>query len=184
MQLSRVIGIRLRRVLAVLVTIACAGLVSVAGTATSHAALADIVCTTSGTTTYNPGLTYTPQTSAITTQTAFAPCVSLSAPLVTSGARSANFSRPDQSCLTLLESGTGTNTITWNTGQTTTAQFTVTSTVAGGIRTTTQTGTVTAGLFTGDTFLNVVTAPTTDLLNCVLPGGLTSTSGTGLLTIT
>lgn len=76
-------------------------------------------------------------------------------------------------------------TITWNTGQTSTLTLNRVTNVAGAVITVTQTGTVTGGLFSGDTVVMTATAPSTDVLNCTLGlGTVSSTYSTVVLEIT
>ncbi|WP_330181442.1 hypothetical protein OHB26_34515 [Nocardia sp. NBC_01503] len=147
----------------------------------------DLTCTppSSETVTYNPPVTMTPQPTTATVSTVFGPCVSATNPAVTAGSRS--LTAPlTRSCLQLLDSGGPyLVTITWNTGQTSTLTLNRVTNVAGAVITVTQTGTVTGGLFSGDTVVMTATAPSTDVLNCTLGlGTVSSTYSTVVLEIT
>ncbi|MEU1053905.1 hypothetical protein [Streptomyces sp. NPDC005876] len=164
--------------------IALAGALSLLGAtvvpaSASSAGVLDVTCAGSQSTTYTPALTLAPQASTIAASTQYGPCVSLSQSGLTSGSRSASLSYPSRSCLDLLDSGTVTYTITWNTGQTSTISGNSTATVAGAAFVVTITGTVTSGLFAGDSAVQVNTGPATDVTLCTL--GLGSVSNTYLL---
>ncbi|MFF4344199.1 hypothetical protein ACFY00_30265 [Kitasatospora sp. NPDC001540] len=151
----------------------------------AHAAgVLDTTCTppSSSTTTYSPPLTLTPQPSSSTLSYQFGPCVSLSQPAVTSGTSTRTNPASSRSCLDLLGVSAGTLTITWNTGQTSTLSVNVTSTRAGAALVVTQTGTVTSGLFAGDTVVITQTGPAADVLLCTAGLG-TVPSIYGLLTL-
>ncbi|GHD53509.1 hypothetical protein [Streptomyces galbus] len=171
--------------LATLLMAACvlSGAVLLASPA-SAAGVLDVTCTppSSATSTYSPPLTNTPQPSSSTVSFQFGPCVSLSQPALTSGTYTrTNPARP-RSCLDLLSSSSGTFTITWNTGQTSTLSVNVTTTIAGAALVVTQTGTVTSGLFTGDTVVITQTGPADDVLLCTAGLGTVS-SIYGLVTL-
>lgn len=150
----------------------------------SAAGVLDATCTppSSATTTYSPPLTNTPQPSSSAISFQLGPCVSLSQPALTSGTYArTNPARP-RSCLDLLSSSSGTLTITWNTGQTSTLSVNVTTTIAGAALVVTQTGTVTSGLFTGDTVVITQTGPAANVLLCTAGLGTVS-SIYGLVTL-
>ncbi|MFI1013141.1 hypothetical protein [Streptomyces sp. NPDC020965] len=153
---------------------ACAGLVTAAP---AQAAPGDLVCLppTSSTVTFSPALTTVPQDVTVTTNNLFGPCTSTSVPGITSGTFSGSFHVPGRSCLTLAGSGSSTSTITWNTGQTSTLSLNYTTTIAGAVYTSVLIGTVTSGLFAGDTVVSNQTGPATDVLTCTL--GLGTVSG-------
>ncbi|MFI1585559.1 hypothetical protein [Embleya sp. NPDC020630] len=144
----------------------------------AHASVLDVTCTGGETATYNPALTSTPQTVTTTRVISYSPCVSTD-PAVTSGARNLTYTAPGFSCVDLLGSGTISATITWNTGQTSTVTGNRVSTVVGATTVTVITGTVTAGLFTGDTVVQTQIGAATPILTCNLGlgtvSGLTST---------
>ncbi|MCE6995426.1 hypothetical protein LZG04_11495 [Saccharothrix sp. S26] len=158
-----------RTAMAVLTTAVCTLTLLVAGPAgTASAGVLDVTCTppSSQNHAYTPPLTLAPQdvTAHLTAQ--YGPCVSLSNPALTSGTRTSTTVLPGYGCLDLLNSGPSTFTITWNTGQTSTLSTNRTATVVGAALVVTHTGTVTSGLFTGSTVLQVLTGPATDVLLC------------------
>ncbi|MFD6620050.1 hypothetical protein ACFWFB_32935 [Streptomyces albidoflavus] len=142
----------------------------------SAGGLLDVTCTPPSSTvsTYTPPLTNTPQISRSTISRQFGPCVSLSHPEVTSGTSSSVNAPRERSCLDLLGSGSSTITITWNTGQTSTLSTNFTSTVAGAVVEAVGSGTVTSGLFQGDTVVMDMTGPATDILLCTAGLGTVS----------
>jgi hypothetical protein len=159
---------------AALCTLLCTALPPLA--APASAGVLDVTCIppSSETVTINPALTMTPQTVTVTVSTQYAPCTSLSVPALTSGSRQAQFTSPGRSCLTLLDSASVTYTITWNTGQTSTVSGNSTFNMVGAVMVVTITGSVTSGLFTGDTVIQTVTGPATDITTCTLGLGTVS----------
>ncbi|HWO63678.1 MAG TPA: hypothetical protein VNO31_26960 [Umezawaea sp.] len=103
----------------------------------------------------------------MSTTALYGPCTSLSHPAITSGTRTAAFTIT-AGCLDLVGPGTITYTITWNTGQSSTITSNYASTVAGAVLTVVSTGTVTAGLFAGDSVVATFTGPATDITLCTL----------------
>ncbi|MGB3443479.1 MAG: hypothetical protein WBA97_32485 [Actinophytocola sp.] len=167
------LGVVVFRALRVMVAAVVASAVVVPiGAGVAHAAPLDLVCAGTQHITFSPGLTLIPGLKSMTTNTIYAPCVSASAPLVTAGANASAFQAP-ASCVDLPDIGSGTRTLTWNTGQTSTYNFISTTTHVGGNTVLTRTGAVTAGLFAGDTAVEVIVGPTVNLLNCLAPPGIT-----------
>jgi hypothetical protein len=153
----------------------------------AHAAAGDLTCTapSSSTITFTPPLTGTPQTTSVHTSNIYSPCVSTSHPAITSGIITGTFVVPQRSCATLTGSGASTSTITWNTGQTSTLTLNFLTQIVGAVYTSTVTGTVTAGLFTGDTVIGNQTGAATDILLCTAGLGTVSSIYTlGTLTFT
>ncbi|PSL52498.1 hypothetical protein B0I31_113171 [Saccharothrix carnea] len=168
----------LRTFVATLMTLVSALALLVLGPAgTASAGVLDVTCTppSSNSITYNPPLTRTPQDVTIGVSAQYGPCVSLSNPALTSGHRAISVLSPGFSCLELLNSGSVTFTITWNTGQTSTVSANYSATVVGAALVDVRTGTVTSGLFAGSTVLQTTTGPATDVLLCT--AGLGTVSG-------
>jgi hypothetical protein len=163
------------------------GLAAPLATITPAAAgVLDVTCTPPSTNvnTYTPPLTATPQTVVVNSSGQYS-CVSATVPGLTSGTRSVEVTAPGRSCLDLLAEFTITQTITWNTGQTSTISGTSTVAIAGATHVTTMTGTVMAGLFTGDSVLSTTVGPSAPILLCTLGlGTVSSTTSTLLLSIT
>ncbi|MFC7650589.1 hypothetical protein ACFQX6_67235 [Streptosporangium lutulentum] len=87
------------------------------------------------------------------------------------------------SCLNPLITGTGETFIDWNNGQSSTFTLTFTDTIAAAVETVTGTGTITAGEFAGASAVIVWTYVVPNALACLTPAGVTSQSGTILITI-
>lgn len=149
--------------------------------------LLDVTCTppSSQTVTYTPPLTNTPTLASSQQVGQYGPCVSLSVPDLTSGTRSNTAPPRLRSCLDLLDPAPFTWTIIWNTGQTSTVSGTANSNIAGAVLVVTLTGTVTSGLFAGDTFVQINTGAATDITTCTLGlGSVRSVFTTSTLEIT
>ncbi|WP_257132584.1 MULTISPECIES: hypothetical protein [unclassified Streptomyces] len=102
-------------------------------------------------------------------------CTSLSVPAITSAPVTVHtVTIPSYSCLTLLNSAPTTISFTWNNGATTVVTGTRIVNLAAAVLTTTVTGTVTSGLFAGDTVVYQLIAPATDVLACTLGLGTVS----------
>lgn len=99
--------------------------------------------------------------------------MSLSHPDVDSGIRQ-NTATRTRDCVTLLNPGTTTYTITWDTGQESHLTSNRVTNVIGATLVITYTGVVTSGLFAGDTFVQTVTGPAIDITLCTLGLGTVS----------
>jgi hypothetical protein len=132
--------------------------------------LLDAICTppSSVVSSCSPPLTNAPQTSEATLSYQFGPCVSLSHPDVTSGTSHVVNPPRQRTCLDLLSGGNMTLVITWNTGQTSTVSGNFDTTVAGAVLEAVITGSVTSGLFQGNTVVLDQTGPATQVLLCTL----------------
>lgn len=150
---------------------------TVGAPAASAAAVGDLTCVTPthNTLSFSPALTINPQTETLTSHSDLGPCVSLSQPAITSGTwTSVTPNVPGMTCLGLLGTNTGTHTITWNTGQTSTVSGNRVSNLVGATLVVTLTGTVTSGVFAGGTVVEQFVGVSTDLVACTL--GLGSVS--------
>jgi hypothetical protein len=134
----------------------------------AHAGVLDATCAGSEFIAYTPALTNVGQTVDVTVSTSFAPCVSLSTPGLTSGTGFLTATLTDHQCLDLLRAGPFTRNVTWNTGQTSTLSGNGVPSIVGASLVVLFTGSVTAGLFAGDTFVNTIVAPATDITLCTL----------------
>lgn len=145
-------------------------------TAVSTAVGTGITCTppSSASLTYNPPLTTSLQTVTISASWQYGPCVSTSHPSITSGTLQASGPVPNVNCLSLLGSRPATYTITWNTGQTSTLSGNIVVIHAGATLISTTTGTVTAGVFAGSTFVHTIVYPSHNILLCNLGLGTVS----------
>lgn len=152
----------------------------------ASAGVLDVSCTppSDQVNTYTPPLTATPQTVVVNSAARYT-CVSASVPGLISGTRTVEVSSPGRSCVDLLTGFPITLTITWNTGQTSTLSGTSTVATLGATHIVTMTGTVTAGLFTGDTVVSTAISPSAPILLCTLGlGTVASTTSSLLLEIT
>ncbi|MEU5795914.1 hypothetical protein E2C11_15405 [Streptomyces lavendulae] len=154
--------------LSILAVVLAGTLLAGPSAAAAPAGVLDLTCTppSSGVSTYNPPLTNTQQMVATTITYQLGPCVSAKAPQVTAGTAVLNNAPRLRSCLELLGSSSRTLVITWNTGQTSTLSLNVTASVVGAVLQTILTGTVTAGLFQGDTVAMDQTGPAATVLTC------------------
>ncbi|MFD7922038.1 hypothetical protein ACFV3R_22765 [Streptomyces sp. NPDC059740] len=152
--------------MATLLLAGCVGYATPAAATT--AGLLDATCTppSSAVSTYNPPLTSAQQVSAATISYQLGPCVSVSQPGLTSGTADVSNPPRQRSCLDLLSSGSTTIVVTWNTGQKSTLSLHFSTTVAGAVLEVLQTGTVTSGLFQGDTVVLDQTGPAANVLLC------------------
>jgi hypothetical protein len=143
---------------------------------------ATTLCTGHQDETFAPGLTNTSQTTTFTVRRTFSTCLSLADPTITSGSASTTIIAPF-SCQSALDSGSSTSTIHWSNGHTSTFSFTYTSITVNGTDQTEETGTITAGEFTGRSAIGVVTTPSLDPTACATSTGVTSLTGLSTLTI-
>jgi hypothetical protein len=136
----------------------------------ASAGVLDVTCTvpSSESIVFQPPLTTTTQPTDITISSQYGVCVSASVPSLTSGTSFLQLTGIPQDCLDLGISDPAQRTITWNTGQTSTLSGNLFHNIVGATQVTTITGTVTSGLFAGDTFVHVVTAPAASITLCTL----------------
>ncbi|HEU5469858.1 MAG TPA: hypothetical protein VFV67_04340 [Actinophytocola sp.] len=156
------------------------GVTMLAGPGPAAATVGDLACTVSSTITYSPGITLTPSNQTVTWSVQYSGCTSTTGATVTTGSRGGSITR-ERSCLAVEPPLDGTRTITWNDATTSVVDSTGLAVDAGGQTVYTITGTVISGRFTGDTFLEVVTQSSLNLLACATTG-VTSQTGTGAVT--
>lgn len=132
--------------------------------------LVDVTCIppSSSSVVYTPPLSNVAQPVVSTQSWQLGPCTSISVPALTAGVHSQTSVPRMRTCLDLLQSGAETKTITWNTGATSTLSMNRTVSVAGAALVVTHSGTVTSGLFSGDTVLVTETGVATDITLCTL----------------
>ncbi|BFV54989.1 hypothetical protein KCMC57_up00930 [Kitasatospora sp. CMC57] len=143
----------------------------------AQAATGDILCTapSSDSSTYSPPLGLTPASTTVTITRDLNTCTSLSVPAITSAPVTVHqVTIPSYSCLTLLSTAATTISFTWNNGATSVVTGTRTVNLAAAALTTTVTGTVTSGLFAGDSVVYQLVGPSTDVLACTLGLGTVS----------
>jgi hypothetical protein len=135
----------------------------------------DLICPGFASNTYSPGITFTPQQIHVESTNVFGPCVSLSHPNIASGGSHAT-SSGTLSCV--VGSLSGSMVFQWNTGENSSASFTAAIVVRpGGETVGDYMGTITGGVFNGDTFNFTATIFNTVPLQCLSPGGITGTAG-------
>jgi hypothetical protein len=148
--------------------------------APAHASTATITCTGWTHATYTPGLTNTAKSTAVVVDgdlnvidehSPTGSCLALGSG-ATAGERDVT-AQLNVGCTQLIVE-TGVETINWNDGRST--SFTFSANVTRGLSNTVllETGTVTAGEFTGDAVVETFTAPNIAFLNCETPGGVTA----------
>lgn len=169
-----------RAIISVLVSLLAAlGLVGLAGPAQAVGP----TCVATSTVSFSPGLTFTPTTQTIGFDVQYSGCVTLGRPDIVSGTRQGSYVGT-RSCLSVLPpSASGTFVVTWNTGETSTVTGTSSGQDVAGQSVLTLSGTVTAGLFVGSSFTEVITQASLDLTGCLIPPGITSQSGVGAVTL-
>ncbi|MBZ4015636.1 hypothetical protein [Streptomyces purpurogeneiscleroticus] len=150
--------------------------------APAHAVGTDAVCTGTQNITYTPGLTLVPTPTAVSVTTAYANCGLLSEPGLTSGSSSST-AEQTLSCLRPLTPGSGSLTIKWNTGETSTFSYTRTIARVAGQIVVTRTGKIDSGKFEGRSAKEVIAGPTLDAHKCA-GKGITERLGAVTLTIT
>jgi len=153
-----------------------------AGGAPANAVQLEVTCVGTSSGTMTPGLTYTPQTVQISTNLIYSPCVSTD-PTLTAATSGSVSSFVGASCLMLPFVGSGSFTLFWNNGNTSTFTFNAASAIVGGLIVLTRTGTITAGQFQGATAIRTVTYPPLNPLECRTTG-VTSNIGVIALSVT
>jgi hypothetical protein len=133
-------------------------------------------CGGSSVTSFSPNLTNTAQTVTFSSRWVLGPCLNVLHPLeLRSGSTTAvPHAVPGASCTTLDQGSSGTKTINWSTGGSSTFSYNQTaSSVAGVGRVIVQQGTITSGDFNGDAILTEEVLASGEFLNC----GTTGVSG-------
>lgn len=149
--------------------------------APAHAASASISCTGWQYNTYTPGLTNTLQLTTIVldedlnvldSHSPTGSCIAVGSS-ATSEQADLSF-MADDACTQLVTQSPMTETFNWNDGQTSTVSASGVEVRGASNTVITYTGTVTAGEFSGDSFLETLTAPNTAFTKCSSPHGVTS----------
>ncbi|MFJ1936728.1 hypothetical protein ACIOGZ_29220 [Kitasatospora sp. NPDC088160] len=133
-------------------------------------------CTGSTTTTYTPGLTDTLQTITANGTDNADLCVILGHPWLTSFVGPFNGTQ-SLSCTSILTSGSGTETLEWNTGQDSQWSWTNDFQNVDGAEVGTATGPITSGPLTGTTLTQVIVLAPGSLAACSTTTGVTQVSG-------
>jgi hypothetical protein len=145
------------------------------------ATLGTLTCQGTEFTTFAPALTSTPTPTLIFSDDTYGPCVSTDTS-ISGGFDYVQTDNPSASCTTLLSSGNGSATFTWNNGNSTTFSYRATTVDVNGEIITTEIGTITSGEFAGNAATEVIVLPTLDLNACETTG-LSTASGTVTLEI-
>jgi hypothetical protein len=173
--------VRKLRILMFTVTV-LATLTSLLASPPAQAGELPTTCAGTLTNTYEPGLTLMPQNHEVTNVTSYSGCLSLSHPAVTSGTSQVTV-HAVTSCLIVLQPGSGSKTIEWNTGQHSVFDWNRTVTSVGAVTIVTLTGHITSGLFQGADAVEVETFPVINFADCLATGGLKSRSAVVALEI-
>ncbi|TQM84531.1 hypothetical protein FHX81_6985 [Saccharothrix saharensis] len=144
----------------------------------AHATPGDLTCTENESVTYSPGLLTTPRPVDVSVHNVLS-CTSLTDPAVISGHVQATIRGLTRSCSDLAASGKGSYTITWHTGHTSTIDYTRSANYVLGTLVIVESGTVTAGKFTGASTTHIVELANLNLPACLTEPGLTTAAGIG-----
>ncbi|WP_299540765.1 hypothetical protein [uncultured Streptomyces sp.] len=154
-------------------------------TGTAHASESGspsgVTCAVTLETQFSPGLTFTEQSTTLSFDARYRTCVS-DDPTLTSGTRTAS-STVVRSCNSLAGTSSGTYTISWNNGQSSTINYSRSATYVAGQAVQVDTGIVASGEFSGRNYLYETVGPQPNLLRCATPGGVTSLTSVGTVII-
>lgn len=139
-----------------------------------------VVCTTTSTWTYSPGVVLLPRPVVTRVHDRYTSCLSPTGG-VTGGSSEFTVER-DAGCLEPVAAVPETRVITWDDGRTSTFDYTVTVSSLPGLDVVTKTGAITAGAFAGHPAQATQAAPTLDLLRC-LGEGIRSQTALGTFVI-
>lgn len=145
-----------------------------------------VVCSGSSSATWSPGATNTTQTITVTTNEQWNVCALILQPPLLTSASTLNQFTANFSCQSILAPVPATWTITWANGATSTYAFTSRVNAVSNNLVITTTGTITAGLYAGDSAVATYVLDNlgATLANqCNTPGGVTGTTGITTLTI-
>ncbi|MEK2494670.1 hypothetical protein WN990_34510 [Kitasatospora purpeofusca] len=159
--------------------VTCGALVAVAAPA-SATTLVNCVGTT--TVDFSPAITDTSRTVAVSGADVATLCLSLTNPGLT-GFNGPFSGTATQSCTTFFGGGSGTETLYWNDGTTSTWNYTNSFSNVNGTKIGTSTGTLSAGTLAGSSVTQTITFANLDLTACSTTG-LSRISGTDTWTIT
>lgn len=169
----------MRKLLALTTAMLATGVVAGA-VAPGASALTSVVCNGRNDVTYSPALTNSLQQTTIASATSWATCVSPTHPSIVAGSTGNQISK-SESCMSLLGGFSSSNTITWNTGQTSTFTFNGSTEEVDGQYVIVLTGSITSGLFTG-ALASEQTTLLGDLTACS-SAGIAANGGPSLLQI-
>lgn len=165
-----------------LLTLGIAGVSPASASTDASSSLVDVSCPLgTQTSTYHPGLTYTPQQTTFTASGSLAPCVSPTHPEIV-GADFTSSGHGVASCTAADFEDTAT--YRWNTGQSSKVEGRVTINLKpNGQTVLVRIGEVTGGLFKGATVTQTKVLPALNLLDCATDDGLEYVSGPVNLTV-
>jgi hypothetical protein len=162
-----------------------AGVFAVLGAAAPGAhAVTAFTCGGSDTVGYSPAITNTPATVTFNVLWVLGPCLNVLHPLeLRTGSSPSTHAVPGAACTNLHNGSSGTRTINWSNGHSTTYTYNQTaSDVAGLGKVIVQQGTITSGDFDGDAIIVEQVLEATQFLSCGTTG-VTSAVGTVEVTI-
>jgi hypothetical protein len=151
------------------------------------ASAAEVVeCLGTRTVEFSPGLTLTPTLTTLVVTDDYAVCEGASGSAVTSAFRQVVVTLPAQTCTTALDGTPGLrqNILVWDTGETSTFDFTVSVQRIGSVVVATEMGEISDGLFEGATAVAVATETSPDILDCLGTNGVTEITGPAIFTLT
>jgi hypothetical protein len=167
--------------LTALLSVLAVGAAAAAFPVPAAATTALVTCTGSTTVHFSPAVTDTAQTVSVSGSDVASACVSLTNPGLTSfvGPFSGTAT---QSCTTFFGGGSGTETLYWNDGTTSTWAYTNSFSNVNGTKVGTSTGTISAGTLAGASVTQTITFTNLDLTACS-GSGLSQLSGLDTWTI-
>ncbi|MFI0421016.1 hypothetical protein [Spongiactinospora sp. 9N601] len=173
----------MRMIAAILALVLLPGAPVAVPAAAATAAATLINCLGTTTVSFSPGLTTTPRSVVTSGQDDATTCLSLTHPGLTSfvGPFSGTAT---QSCTTFFGSGSGTETLYWNDGTTSTWHYTNDFANVNGTKVGASTGRISSGALAGAEVTQTITFANLDLTACATPAGLTEISGVDTWTIT
>ncbi len=175
------VGGKRLRALALVAAVVCGAATPAPAAASAHPRESVLLqCQGTESVSYEPGVTLQPRPIHVTVDGRFTSCVGGDG-TVKSGGYHEEFTL-DTGCNNLLEGFRGHRTYTWNTGDSSTADITGSSTAVAGQVVTPVTGTVTRGRFHGRNLLQLISLPQPSALQC-LGRGFTGVTGVTTLTI-
>ncbi|WP_237101967.1 hypothetical protein [Nonomuraea sp. MG754425] len=172
----------MKKILAALSALVLSGAAAVAAPAPAAAVVALVNCTGTTAVEFSPALTNTAQTVSVSGQDEATLCVSLTHPALT-GFLGPFSGTATQSCTTFFGSGSGTETLYWTNGTTSTWNYTNGFTNANGTKIGTSTGVISSGTLAGASVTQTITFANLDLTACSTTG-LSEISGLDTWTFT
>jgi hypothetical protein len=157
-------------------------LAGIAATPAHAAGSTDVTCTGTESDVFSPGLLLSPREVTVTVSQILGPCESTD-PTVTAGLDGGSYQEVG-SCINIDSAHSGTLELYWSNDQYSTFNYNVTTSTLLGQTVASFSGAISAGEFAGDTADMTVITGTLNVLNCLAPPGVTSTSGAVTLELT